>query len=117
MPILGWLIIHAPTDAACKSIGKEIVTCKDIQSVIDLGAHYHNHFIHCCGWLVHCSWDSTHQFYNLLVKATKAPTPMPTDHPSRPSFDVDKVNVQQKLELSPEGHQAAKSAVSEVHIP
>jgi hypothetical protein len=112
--ILGWLLIYTPTDTGRTNIGREITSCESLQKVIDLGVHYHNHFIRCCERLIHRFFDSTHQFCYLLVKSAKGPTPTPTEHPSRPSFDVEKTNVQQKLQRSPESHQAAKSTVSEV---
>jgi len=52
-----------------------------------------------------------------LVKAAKGHTPAHTSHPSRPSFDIDKANAEQKIEASPDNHQTAKSSVSEFRIP
>ena len=50
--ILGFLLVHIPGDLARGTVGKEIVSCKSDQEVIDLGVFYNDHFIRCCEWLV-----------------------------------------------------------------
>src|SRR6266550_1087338 len=46
------------------------------------------------------------------VKRTKGPTPAPSDHPARPSFDIAKEALREELRKPPENHEAAKAQVS-----
>lgn len=48
----------------------------------------------------------------IQVKRSKGPTPAPSDHPSRPSFDIAKEALRQVLIKPPENHEAAKAQVS-----
>jgi hypothetical protein len=50
--ILGWLIIHSPTDIGRINVAKEVISCNSSQSIIELGVYYNDHFIRCCEWLV-----------------------------------------------------------------
>jgi hypothetical protein len=54
--------------------------------------------------------------FTISVKAVKGPTPSQTSHPSRPSFDVEQKDVQQRLQYSPLNYQKAKSLVSKIRI-
>jgi hypothetical protein len=47
-----------------------------------------------------------------LVKAAKGPTPIPTSHPSRPSFEDDRDLIRQHLQSPPKSHAEAKRLVS-----
>ena len=69
---------------------------------------YLNNYIRCC----------EHYYFHLkiaslaLVKRAKGPTPNPSHHPSRPSFDNIQEMLGYLLEEAPQGHQTVKALVS-----
>ena len=46
------------------------------------------------------------------VRHRKGPTPAPSDHPSRPSFDTAKEALREELRKPPKNHEVAKTQVS-----
>jgi hypothetical protein len=100
--------------AICINVAREVNSCKDFQAV-ELGAYYNDYFICCCESCLMLMPPQAK--FAIPVKSDKGPTPLQISHPSRPSFDVDKMGVQQRLQHSPTNYQKTKSKVSKVHIP
>ncbi|KII85756.1 hypothetical protein PLICRDRAFT_178085 [Plicaturopsis crispa FD-325 SS-3] len=90
--ILGGLLIYAPTSKACECVAREILSAisidTDRRDALDrlnrLGQLYFDHFIR-------------------VFKKYKSRTPIPSDHPSRPSY-----NEQRALIQTPQNHSSAK---------
>ncbi|KAF8322435.1 hypothetical protein F5887DRAFT_1142921 [Amanita rubescens] len=94
--ILGYLLKFAPTTEGCATFAREVNSCCDDSALIALADKYTENFVRCC--------DQTHQ--------KPHPTPAPSDHPSRPSFDIAKA-LREELRKPPENHEAAKAQALE----
>ncbi|KAF9230563.1 hypothetical protein BU15DRAFT_91086 [Melanogaster broomeanus] len=78
--ILGYLIVHGPSDDARKTVAREVDSCDgDEIKLGDLGRLYY-----------------------------KGRTPTPSSHPSRPSFDTIKDVMSSSMTEAPSQHQVAK---------
>ncbi|KAF9233123.1 hypothetical protein BU15DRAFT_54322 [Melanogaster broomeanus] len=87
--ILGYLIIHGPSDDARKTVAKEVNSCAgDKTKLGNLGRFYVDHYIR-------------------GFKRYKGRTPTPSSHPSR-SFDMAKDAVSSEMTEPPTSYQAAK---------
>ena len=51
-------------------------------------------------------------FFHFTVKRAKGRTPVPSEHPSRPSFDDAGETIMHIVEEAPQDHQTAKQLVS-----
>jgi len=77
-----------PTDQGLGNLVKEISSCADDDStaLLDLGKMYFNHYIRQCTFpnLQFNTLDLTCS----TVRVNKGRTPVPSNHASRPSFDM-----------------------------
>ncbi|KAF8227805.1 hypothetical protein L208DRAFT_1365677 [Tricholoma matsutake] len=93
--ILGYLILHAPTENARHEIVKAIHSCNNDFNVLSkLGQSFIDYYIR-------------------PFKKFKGRTPAPSDHPSRPSFDKDKKDLQGTIREAPKSHVDAKEQALE----
>lgn len=117
--LLGYMIIHAPTDLGRRNISSEITSCRNKEEFFDLAKLYIQHFLRCCKYLLldsSNSWWTCSSSFKSTVKAAKGRTPIPSNHPSRPSFDnVSDTFIHMLLE-APQDHQSAKALVSSTHL-
>jgi len=107
--ILGYLLIHAPNDQARAKVRRDIVSATTDQAMLDLGAKIFRSFrkivyVHSC---VHCSTSSS-----VPVRSTKGPVPIPSRHPSRPSFDTLAGMIKEILQEAPQSHSVGKMQVN-----
>ncbi|KIJ46274.1 hypothetical protein M422DRAFT_165576 [Sphaerobolus stellatus SS14] len=91
--ILGYLLHHAPNEEAAKTIVSEVVSCKNDVKLFDLGEKYYKCFIR-------------------AFRVNKGRTPIPSNHPSRPSFDTLADMIKGILEEAPRSHATAKEQAS-----
>ncbi|KZT06607.1 uncharacterized protein LAESUDRAFT_725698 [Laetiporus sulphureus 93-53] len=94
--ILGYLILHPLGDQSRARVLLEIASCNrnhDNRNEVlyQLGEFYLQHFIR-------------------PFRKTKGPTPVPSSHPSRPSFDRLQESIKEVLQHSPQDHKTAKSS-------
>ncbi|KAJ8597921.1 hypothetical protein M405DRAFT_779056 [Rhizopogon salebrosus TDB-379] len=88
--LLGYMLIHAPVDTGRDYLAKAILSCTDDDDGLKrLGKFYFDHFIR-------------------LFKSAKGPTPSPSLHPSRPSFDDDQEALKYGLVEAPKDQSTAK---------
>jgi hypothetical protein len=113
--ILGYLIREGPSIQASKCVAEEVNLCEDNDQMNNLGEMYHLQFIR------PCEPPSLYRYYPfdgvLIVKKYKGPTPLPSTHPSRPSFETKKemmVDMLREGDEPPRSHAQAKKNVSHV---
>ena len=85
--ILGYLIHYVPTNQGLKNTAKEISSCTDDSTLLDVGRMYYDHFIQACTFPnlgLTCDLDLTRS----PVRANRSPIPTPPNHASCPSFDT-----------------------------
>ncbi|KAF9243948.1 hypothetical protein BU15DRAFT_42482 [Melanogaster broomeanus] len=103
--ILGYLIIHGPSDEARKTVAREVNSCDGDETRLGkLGQFYVEHYIRGCGlmqFFVRVTLSLMH--LRLTVKKYKGQTPTRSNQSSRLSFDTI---------TAPTQHQAAKRKVS-----
>lgn len=107
--VLGYLILHAPNHAAEAEIAKSIVSCAgNIEKLDELGESFVKWFINVC----------KHDTYTIclptpwpIVRKSKGRAPIPSYHPSRPSFDREREVMSAQLEAAPKEHEDAKAQV------
>ncbi|KAF8349100.1 hypothetical protein F5887DRAFT_879149 [Amanita rubescens] len=88
--ILGYLILHAPTPLALAEVIRVIHSCgQDENNLSNLGKCFFNWYIR-------------------PFRKFKGRTPVPSDHPSRPSFDKTKLDIKALIKEAPETHTEAK---------
>ncbi|KAI9060386.1 hypothetical protein FKP32DRAFT_1578008 [Trametes sanguinea] len=87
--VIGYLLLYPPSPQARTVLAREISSCSDWEAVYDLGAKYIRHFI-------------------ILFRKSRGKTPVPSSHPSRPSFDHDVRERLQDLQRAPRDHSSAK---------
>ncbi|KAH0826493.1 hypothetical protein J3R83DRAFT_5497 [Lanmaoa asiatica] len=87
--ILGFLLIHAPNRSVRAEVAKCIHSHKDSSDLTDIGAFFEHSVI-------------------LPFKKYKGRTPKPSQHPSRPSFEVTKEEIKKNITQAPKNHQDAK---------
>lgn len=109
--ILGYLILHAPTENARHEVVKTIHSCNnDFFLLSKLGQSFIDYYIRPCTFsfgVAKYLGDNSDS-----VKKFKGRTPIPSDHPSRPSFDKDKKYLQETIREAPKSHVEAKDQVS-----
>ena len=116
---LGYMLVEAPSDAGRDNIASEIIRCANDEALQTLAELYKNHFIRCC--------ESKHRFTCAflclpdttfpLVLSTKGRTPVPTHHPSPPSFEANKEEYKVLLAVTPKSHSEAKKRVRLSNFP
>ncbi|KAJ7576913.1 hypothetical protein C8J56DRAFT_375615 [Mycena floridula] len=88
--LLGYLIIHAPIATGRDNICREINDCQNVhQDLNRLAVLYRDCFVRC-------------------FRRAKGPTPAPSPHPSRPSFDNEREMLRYLMEEAPKDHTTAK---------
>ena len=108
--ILGFLLLNAPSRGIRSEVAKCIHSYDNDPGLFDLGAFFERYFILPCGFSVcHSTLCPPVLFSVFSVKKDKGRTPKPSDHPSRPSFEVG-MNVD--IKEAPKNHQDAKDRVS-----
>ncbi|KAF9242093.1 hypothetical protein BU15DRAFT_44401 [Melanogaster broomeanus] len=91
---LGYLILEGPSDD--RDWHGEVVYCRgDETALAEVGELYVQHYIRSCR-LMHCFF-------------TTGRTPLPSDHPSRRSFDTTRDVVSDRMTEAPSQHQIAKN--------
>ncbi|KAG9009171.1 hypothetical protein FRB93_005667 [Tulasnella sp. JGI-2019a] len=90
--LLGYLLIHAPTDAGRTNVQTEIELCTTDGQLKDLAQLYIDHFIR-------------------IFKSTQGRTPTTSSRPSRSSFDVRQQETLKLLREAPKNHIAVKELV------
>ncbi|KAF9491642.1 hypothetical protein BDN71DRAFT_1397947 [Pleurotus eryngii] len=89
--VLGYLILHAPNRTAEEEVAENIVSCAGNREILDeLGASFVKGFIN-------------------SFRKSKDRTPIPSYHPSRPSFDREREVMSAQLEAAPIEHKDAKA--------
>ncbi|KII93030.1 hypothetical protein PLICRDRAFT_377370 [Plicaturopsis crispa FD-325 SS-3] len=90
--VLGYLILHTLSSPALAQVVKEIHSCHEDQDLYALGEAF------------------THRFIREFRKY-KGRTPWSSDHPSRPSFDVERAALLASIKEAPKDHSTAKKLV------
>lgn len=107
--LLGHLLLLVPNAGGQETLAEEIDNASTNDMLIELAQFYINHFIKTCK----CVWFTVcNEFILSTVKRSSGPTPAPSDHPSRPSFEEERdfsVNLNEPPKLD---HRTAKLAVS-----
>ncbi|KAF8635787.1 hypothetical protein AX17_003844 [Amanita inopinata Kibby_2008] len=94
--VLGYLILHGPSDTARATVTKEILSCIDEDALAELGKFYFDHFIRPLVFLL------------TTLRQAKGHTPASSSHPSRESFDVMRDNLTPQIIEAPQNHEDAK---------
>ena len=108
--ILGYLIHYVPTDQGLKNTVKEISSCTDDSTLLDVGKMYYDHFIRACTFpnlRLTCDLDLTRS----PVRANRSPIPTRSNHASGPSFDMLADTMNDSLVETPQSHAEAKNHV------
>ncbi|KZP22999.1 hypothetical protein FIBSPDRAFT_823867 [Athelia psychrophila] len=87
--VLGYLILHAPTELGRANISNDVTSCGTRENLADMARLYVTTFI--------CYFNSA-----------EGPTPAPSSHPSRPPFDNVPDTFIHMLVVAPQSHQNAK---------
>ncbi|KAG8929474.1 hypothetical protein FRC02_005533 [Tulasnella sp. 418] len=87
---LGYVILEAPTTTGQENFAREVTSCQDGATLCKLAKFYIDHFVRC-------------------FRAAKGRTPIPSEHPSRPSFDDIQETLAYLLREPTRNHQTAKS--------
>lgn len=118
--LLGYLILHAPNQIARSEMVRAIHSCEgDFGRLSELGQLYINCFIRACKssfGIGKALGSNPHS-----VKKYKGRTPASSDHPSRPSFEKRRKDIQSTILKAPTTYKDAKEQVSRLyfvpHIP
>ena len=108
--ILGYLIHYVPTNQGLKNTAKEISSCTDDSTLLDVGRIYYDQFIRACTFPnlgLTCDLDLTRS----PVRANRSPIPTPPNHASRPSFYTFADTMNDTLVETPQSHAEAKKHV------
>ncbi|TBU52839.1 hypothetical protein BD310DRAFT_831335 [Dichomitus squalens] len=94
--VVGYLLFYAPNATALATLKDDIASCDTadqgpLQALYNLGEFYVKNLL-------------------LIFRKTRGRTPVPSDHPSRPSFEVAKSQVMEDLQSTPRNHSDAKLA-------
>jgi hypothetical protein len=107
---LGYLILELPGESN-QVVAHEVVACNaDFQEMAKLSHLYIDHLIRLCKSCF--SFNHHSSLIHFLVRQTKGKTPAPSDHPSRPSFELHRAFFSEAVESAPRDHQSAKKSVS-----
>ena len=107
--VLGYMLIHIPADKGCCLLTIEINGCKCFDDFRALAELYIQHFICLCEPLTAIIYLN---LIHPVVKQQKDRTPIPSDHPSRPSFDTLRMDLMYLLTEPPRNYPDAKQGVS-----
>ncbi|TBU21953.1 hypothetical protein BD311DRAFT_771234 [Dichomitus squalens] len=94
--VVGYLLFYASNATALATLKDDIASCDTadqgpLQALYNLGEFYVKNLL-------------------LIFRKTRGRTPVPSDHPSRPSFEVAKSQVMEDLQSTPRNHSDAKLA-------
>ena len=108
--ILGFLLLNAPSSGIRSEVTNCIHSRKDDAGLFDLGVCFERHFI------VPCEFSACHSIpyvpiFVSSVKRYKGRTPKSSDHPSRPSFEVARGQIEVDIKEAPKDHKGAKDRV------
>lgn len=106
--ILGYLLLHGPSDEARKTVADEVVFCDNDDQLATSGKYYQDHYIRACEFFS-CPVGQ-HSNSCSTVRKSKGRTPTTSSHPSQPGFDELKSTI--LLKEPPRSHEAAKQHVS-----
>ena len=111
--ILGYLLLNAPNRAVRSEVTRCIHSRQDDSDLVDLGSFFERYFILPCEFpgtiLAVCMLICSLSFPVLKFKGR---TPMPSYHPSRPSFEAVKEQMNVDIREAPRNHTDAKIRVS-----
>ena len=110
--ILGYLILEGVSDQARVAVALEVnACCGDEAKMLSIGKLYFDHFIRTCKLQNFCFFSP---FWKVLppVRKHKGPTPTPSQHASRPSFETRKAMILAMVVEAPQNHRHAKANVS-----
>jgi len=110
--VLGYMLRELPWDDGRSKIASEINSCTDERSLADLGVFYINHFLRACEY----NWCRSNLTLLCSVRSSKGPTPAPSEHPSRPSFDDERDMNSDVITEAPQDHRTAKHQVNPLHL-
>ncbi|KZP05196.1 hypothetical protein FIBSPDRAFT_843242 [Athelia psychrophila] len=92
--VLGYMIIHAPTALGRTNVSNAVTSSATTEGLVDLAKLYMTNFIRC------------------FKSAKPGDPPVPSSHPSRPSFDNVSDTFLNTLLEAPQDYQKAKTLVS-----
>lgn len=109
--LAGYLLVFSLSDTQTAAVTTSIVSA---ENVVALGAFYDQYFVRTCKISHFCDlWHLVLTSIIGTVRRTKSRTPQPSNHPSRPSFDLgaDQLMDQGGLLPYPTTHSDAKKYV------
>ena len=111
--ILGFLLLHAPNRGVRSEVTKCIHSRKDSSDLTDVGAFFERNVILPCEFSIYHLHSVPIYLPSCPVKKYRGRTLKPSEHPSRPSFEVEKGEVKVDITQAPRNHKDAKDHVSE----
>lgn len=111
--LLGYMILHAPTELGRENISNEVMSCATPEALTEKAKLYMTALIHCCEYLTLPLSHNTYQpfhFYSTVVKSAKGPTSAPSSPHSGSSLDIISDTFLYTLE-APQDHRRAKKLV------
>lgn len=112
--MLGYLILHAPTEQGRANVSDEVATCGTTEKLADMATLYVTAIVQCCEYLLFPL--TFNQSFPAVVRSAKGPTPAPSSHPSRPSLDDVSDTFLYMLLEAPQDHQRAKTLVNPSNV-
>ena len=104
--LLGYLLVHSENGRP--KLAREIINASDDATLVSLARHYIAHFVKVCMYTA----ISVDDMLTLLpVKRASGPTPAPSDHPSRPSFEAERESLVSTNDPASLDHRKSKQAV------
>jgi hypothetical protein len=111
--LLGYMIIHSPTDDGRVNIVNEINSCSNDEELHNLAKFYIDNFLRVCELLpTHREELIFRHLIHRTVRQQKGRTPVPSGHISRPSFDEMQETLKYLLVEPPKDYAHAKTGVS-----
>jgi hypothetical protein len=107
--LLGYLILHVQNATGRAKVADQVVAALDNENLVEVAQFYINHFIKACMSLC---FPLCIALTLLTVKRASGPTPAPSDHPSRPSFEEERQIWMRENEPAKLDHRRAKQAAS-----
>ena len=109
---LGYLLLEAPTTDAQDFLAHEIIECATHRTDMDMLAEFYiSHLFRLC--MLFCAiWCFPFSFSCYIVRRDKGRMPTPSEHPSRPSFEMHSSFFSVVADPAPRNHTTAKQSVS-----